>query len=115
MNEFYTTILALGSFFGALTIILAFLHKYNLLDKLRDWFLQPVNESVKEMNDRLSNLSDQILKITVCSEELPIEERLCAGEIYTNQRNLNGPIKAKYKILKENYENELKKTHKNVR
>ena len=109
-NEFYTTIIALASFFTAATVIVGTLHKCTKLTKrLREWLNLPVKESIDEINTRLNELSDQILKITICSEEIPIEERLCAGEIYVNKRNLNGEIKAKYKVLKENYESKLKK------
>lgn len=108
MDNFYTTILALGSFFGAMTIILTFLHKYNVFIKIRNWLLEPNTESIEEIKDHLNLLDDKILCLTIYSNDIPIEQRLRAGEIYTEERKLNGEIKAKYKVLKKEYENKLK-------
>jgi len=43
------------------------------------------------------------LKLTIMSEEIPLEERLIAGEKYV-QEGGNGAIKAKYRLLQEEYE-----------
>ena len=42
------------------------------------------------------------LKLTIMSEEFPLEERLVAGEKYV-QEGGNGAIKAKYQLLREEY------------
>ena len=45
------------------------------------------------------------LKLTIMSEEMPIEERLEAGERYLKEGG-NGPIKVKYHMLQEEYQKE---------
>ena len=42
------------------------------------------------------------LKLTIMSEEFPLEERLVAGEKYV-QEGGNGANKAKYQLLREEY------------
>lgn len=42
------------------------------------------------------------LRLVIMSEEMPIEERLCAGEKYIKAGG-NGQVKAFYKKLQENY------------
>ena len=42
------------------------------------------------------------LRLTIMSEEMPIEERLKAGEEYVN-RGGNGAVKCKYKELQDAY------------
>ena len=42
------------------------------------------------------------LKLTIMSEEFPLEERLVAGEKYV-QEGGNGAIKAEYQLLREEY------------
>lgn len=42
------------------------------------------------------------LRLTIMSEEMPIEERLKAGEEYVN-RSGNGAVKCKYKELQDAY------------
>ena len=47
-----------------------------------------------------------ILRLTFVSTEMPIEERLIAGEKYVGAGG-NGAAKAKYEAMKKNYEKEL--------
>lgn len=43
------------------------------------------------------------LQIIIMSDEMPLGERLCAGEEYIREGG-NGEIKAKYKLLQHEYE-----------
>ena len=49
-----------------------------------------------------------ILRITIVSEEMPLSERIAAGDKYVALGG-NGQIKALYKKLSEQYEKENKK------
>ena len=65
-------------------------------------YLRRMNEKI----DRLESYSQSdymnTLKLTIMSEEFPLEERLVAGEKYV-QEGGNGAIKAKYQLLREEY------------
>lgn len=71
-------------------------------------FLKVLNP-LKSIESRIEKLeaysqSDYMntLKLTIMSEEIPLEERLIAGEKYV-QEGGNGAIKVKYQLLREEY------------
>ena len=47
-----------------------------------------------------------MLRLTIMSEELPVEERLKAGEEYVREGG-NGAIKARYQLMLEEYQEEI--------
>ena len=51
------------------------------------------------------------LQLVIMSEEMPLEERLRAGEIYVTNGG-NGAVKAKYKHLQSEYEREARENEK---
>lgn len=82
--------------------------KYNPLNKVRDWLNKPVKDDIIKIHTRLGKVESGQLKLMICTDALPLSERVVAGDIYVNERHLNGEVKIKYKILKELYETELK-------
>lgn len=66
--------------------------------------VRPLLELVKHDKENYLN----ILRLTMVSTEMPIEERLIAGEKYVNGGG-NGAAKAQYEELKEKYKEELKR------
>lgn len=72
-------------------------------------FLKVLNplKSIEARIERLETYSQSdymnTLKLTIMSEEIPLEERLNAGEKYVREGG-NGAIKAKYRLLQEEYE-----------
>jgi hypothetical protein len=54
----------------------------------------------EKQDKRLDNLEMQQLKQIICDRRLPDEERLIAGEVYT-ERGGNGSIKMVYEALQE--------------
>ena len=47
-----------------------------------------------------------MLRLMILSEELPVEERLKAGEEYVREGG-NGAIKARYQLMLEEYQEEI--------
>lgn len=71
--------------------------------------VKKITSPLKSINDRICKLeqysqSDYMstLRLTIMSEEMPLEERLAAGEKYVNEGG-NGAVKAKYQLLIEEY------------
>lgn len=74
-----------------------------------------LKDSIDRMDNRIEVLEGyskedyrRILVMEIMEENLPIEERLKAGEKYV-ANGWNGPIKALYESLLEQYKQELKK------
>lgn len=82
--------------------------KHNPLVKIRDWVVKPVEDNMEHLKLEMREIKDQQLKIMICSKDIPKSERVAAGYEYVEKRGLNGEVKIKYKILKEEYETELK-------
>ena len=58
--------------------------------------------------DRLTKVEKDNLKVIIMSDEMPIEERLQAGERYIELGG-NSVIKIHYNELKREYESKIKK------
>lgn len=86
-------ILIIGSVITAITAIIAFCVKiYKFIRKWDKW----VDE--KDKHDRENYLA--ILRLNIISEEMPLSERVAAGDKYI-KLNGNGEVKVKYeKLLK---------------
>ena len=66
--------------------------------------LREIEQRIKRLESYTHNDYMSALRLTVMSEEMPIEERLAAGEKYV-QDGGNGAIKAKYQLLIREYQN----------
>lgn len=92
---------------------------------IRDFLLKEIKEEIKTdikelkkeikdiktdnkaiHNELLKNSLDT-MKIAICSEELPLSERVSIGKKYID-KNGNGAVKIKVHVLEEMYEKELK-------
>lgn len=95
------SILITASVITALTVISAFLFKiYNFFRKLE--------KKYDEMNELLKNNTIHLLKIAVLDDDLPLTDRIHAGEQYIKLGG-NGFIKKKYERLLEEYENNMER------
>lgn len=83
--------------------------------------LWKLSRPLKEIVQRLDRMEQyqhndymSTLRLTIMSEEMPIEERLAAGEKYVNEGG-NGAVKARYRLMIEEYQREIGKeiTHEN--
>ena len=66
-------------------------------------FFRNLEKKYDEMNDILKNNTLYILKIAVLDEQLPLTDRLKAGELYMNLGG-NGAVKKKYQELLKEYD-----------
>lgn len=83
--------------------------------------LWKLSRPLKEIVQRLDRMEQyqhndymSTLRLTIMSEEMPMEERLAAGEKYVNEGG-NGAVKARYRLMIEEYQREIGKeiTHEN--
>lgn len=81
---------------------------------IRDFLMKEIKDDIKELkkdnksihNELLKNSLDT-MKIAICSEELPLSERVSIGKEYIDKGG-NGAIKIKVHVLEDEYEKELK-------
>ena len=66
--------------------------------------LREIEQRIKRLESYTHNDYMSALRLTVMSEDMPIEDRLAAGETYI-QEGGNGAIKAKYQLLIREYQN----------
>lgn len=97
------TILITASVITALTGIGAFIMKAYK-------FFRGLEDKYDSMNETLNKNTIYILKIAIMSEEMPLVDRLKAGEMYLSMGG-NGMIKRKYNDLMDEYE-DREKNHK---
>ena len=89
-------ILLASSLITALSIIITFLIKIYT-------FFSTLEKKYEEMNTTLKQNNMYILKLTVMNNDMPLVERIKAGERYL-QNGGNGLIKQKYDDLLEEFE-----------
>lgn len=96
-------VLLIASILTAVTGILAFVYKlYN--------FFRKIEENYEQMNKTIKQNTVYILKIAIMSEEMPLIDRIHAGEQYVAMGG-NGLVKKKLNQLVEEYE-EREQNHK---
>lgn len=87
---------------GYISVILALLGTVWKISK-------PLQDIIKRL-DRLERHQHNdymgTLRLTIMSEEMPIEERLTAGEEYVKEGG-NGAVKARYHMLIDQYQHEI--------
>lgn len=96
-------VLLIASLIGALTAIGAFLYKMYS-------FFRKIEENYEQMNKAIKQNTIYILKIAIMSEEMPLVDRIHAGESYLAMGG-NGMVKKKLNQLIEEYE-EREHNHK---
>lgn len=92
---------------------------------IRDFLLKEIKEEIKtDIKDLKREITDikadnkaihsellknslDTMKIAICSEELPLSERVSIGKYYVDKGG-NGAIKIKVHVLEDEYEKELK-------
>lgn len=87
---------------GAVSGIAAFIVK--VVKRIRQivaWFTN-LDKRLDEIEKHTKENWLQCLKLTIVNDDIPIEERLRAGEDYVTNDG-NGEIKARYKLLQKEY------------
>lgn len=103
--ETYETLLIVAGAVGALVTIFGGIAKLvSFVRKVVKMFTD-MHDELKEVKLHTSENYMSVLQLIIMTEEMPIEERLRAGEKYT-KRGGNGAVKAKYKALQHEYEKE---------
>lgn len=100
-------IVYIGSIVGAIVIIIGAIAK----------LIAPIRKEAKNLSDIKKTTEENslnILRLTFVSKEMPIGERLIAGEKYVKQGG-NGEIKAEYKALAASYGKEYVQEEKELK
>ena len=76
--------------------------------------MKEIKDDIKELKKDNKSIHAELLKnsldtmkIAICSEELPLSERVSIGKEYIDKGG-NGAIKIKVHVLEDEYEKELK-------
>lgn len=94
-------IILIASILTALGVIIATAVKiYRFIRKCDDW----IERTEKHDNEQYMD----ILRIKIMMPEMPLSERIKAGDIYVNKRNGNGGVKQKYLELLQRFSEEHK-------
>lgn len=99
----------IASIITAITTICGFVALINKATKGRvlTWLQKPVLEKLDEHGKRLDQLELNDLKQIIMNDNIPLSERVTAGERYVSLGG-NGDIHAHYDVLVEEYKNELR-------
>lgn len=81
---------------------------------IRKFLMEEVKEDIKSLKEDNKMIHKELLKnsldtmkIAICSEEIPLKERIEIGNEYI-QKGGNGAVKVLVHVLEEKYKNELK-------
>ena len=102
-------IVFLATFLTSGGIILSFALKS--VNKVIKRQLEPIVEDNKKIHEELKQNSLDTMRIAICSDELPLKERLDIGKRYIESGG-NGSVKVVVHSLEKKYEEELKKEGK---
>ena len=94
-------ILLIASVLTALGVIIATAVKvYKFIRKWEKWI------ETKDKHDK--EQYTQILRLVIMTPEMPLSERIAAGDIYVNELHKNGGVKQKYNELLARFKEEHK-------
>lgn len=94
-------IILIASLFTALGVIIATAIKiYKFIRRCEEWIERTENHDNEQYKD--------ILRIKIMMPEMPLSERIEAGDIYVNKLNGNGGVKQKYIELLQRFSEEHK-------
>ena len=93
------TIILIASVLTALTVIITTAIKvYKFIRKWEKW----IEKKDKHDNEQYV----QILRLVIMTPEMPLSERIAAGDIYVNELHKNGGVKQKYNELLARFKEE---------
>lgn len=94
------TIITTASVLTAISVIIA-----SLVTSYK--FIRRVDRKIESFSKNQDEIQLNVLRLTVINEQMPLDERVDAGEKYVS-RGGNGSIHVLYDVLKEEYETQLK-------
>ena len=85
-----------ASVITSLTVIItAFVTAYKLIRKWDKWVKQKDKHDIEQYV--------QILRLVIMTPEMPLSERISAGDTYVNELHRNGAVKQKYNELLQRF------------
>jgi hypothetical protein len=101
MSNLTEQIIATAAILSAVGVIITTLvTAYRFIRKWDKW------REEKDKHDQESYI--QILRLVIMTPEMPLSERIAAGDVYVNELNCNGGVKQKYKELLQMFADEHK-------
>ena len=101
MGSLTEQIIATAAVITAITVIItAIITAYKFIRKWDKW------REEKDQHDKENYKA--ILRLVIMTPEMPLSERIEAGDIYVNKLNGNGGVKQKYKELLARFAEEHK-------
>lgn len=82
------------------TILAVAIKVYKFVRKCEKWIEKKDKHDIEQYKD--------ILRIKIMMPEMPLSERIAAGDIYVNTLHENGGVKSKYLELVERFKEEHK-------
>lgn len=101
MGQLSVQIVTVASVLSAVGVILtAIITAYKFIRKWDKW------REDKDQHDKENYKA--ILRLVIMTPEMPLSERIEAGDVYVNKLNGNGGVKQKYKELLQRFADEHK-------
>lgn len=92
-------IMVVASIITSISVILTvFITAYKIVRKWDKWVKQKDKHDIEQYV--------QILRLVIMTPEMPLTERISAGDIYVNELHRNGAVKQKYNELLQRFKTE---------
>lgn len=92
-------IITVAAIISAVTVILTvIITAYRFIRKWDKWVKQKDKHDIEQYV--------QILRLVIMTPEMPLSERIAAGDTYVNELHRNGAVKQKYNELLQRFKNE---------
>ena len=92
-------IMVVASIITSISVILTvFITAYKIIRKWDKWVKQKDKHDIEQYV--------QILRLVIMTPEMPLTERISAGDIYVNELHRNGAVKQKYNELLQRFKTE---------
>ena len=98
MNYIEIVIITASVVTSITVIITALATAYKFIRKWDKWVKQKDKHDIEQYV--------QILRLVIMSPEMPLSERISAGDTYVNELNRNGAVKQKYNELLQRFKTE---------
>lgn len=99
MSVLTERIITVAAVISAATVVLtAIITAYRFIRKWDKWVKQKDKHDIEQYV--------QILRLVIMTPEMPLSERISAGDTYVNELKRNGAVKQKYNELLQRFKNE---------
>lgn len=98
MNLIEIVIITASVITSLTVIITALATAYKFIRKWDKWVKQKDKHDIEQYV--------QILRLVIMTPEMPLSERISAGDTYVNELHRNGAVKQKYNELLQRFKNE---------